>query len=155
MTQGFTVEFEFSGKTKVIIIIVVLLILTFRLISIGEVTDKSVLTVIKSEISTEWSRKNWPAVEEALTGGDFDGSGTDAEDFMTPDIVLHKVKASKPLLSISSSQDVIYEVNYSIEHSIGGVKREVKYFLFQHSLLGDPIYKWESSKIIYYINSIY
>ena len=90
-------------------------------------------------------------MQEALAEGDFEDLASRASDFLTSDVVIYKVKASKPLLTFSSKYEVVYKVKYAIKS--GGEKQEgVKYYLFDHSALANPYLKRESNKWVYYLN---
>lgn len=152
MNRTHTSEFKFSGKKGIAVLLAVFAFVGYRFTSLGDVKDPVVIKVIEQELVTEWRRDKLPSLQSALQAGKVEQAGQATSAVLDPGLVIHKVRASRPLFSFASKQEVVYEVKYSMQGTGGDFVKKTRYYLFKHSLLSKPQLKWDTSQFRFYMN---
>ena len=64
-------------------------------------------------------------------------------------IIIEQISRSEPLLSLSTSQDVIVRVYYRFPNE---TTTQIEYMRFNHSKIAGWVYQYDTSVIAYYLN---
>ena len=143
-------DFQLKGKFLVFGLIVAVFAVGARVMTLGESDDPGLLEATRAElvlrlgerISDDLSAIG--SVEEL----DTEAAGSLLERADSEGITVHSMTVSKPLLTFSTSEEVVVLVEYSLPQG----PREKEYWLFEHSLIAGWRYIYRTTAFSYYSN---
>jgi hypothetical protein len=113
----------------------------------GNSEDPELREAVQAELANRQGANTSAALDE-VDMDDPDAAIALAELTDPEGIEIHSLRISRPLLSFSSSEDVIVLVGYTLP----GQPRQEEYWRFTHSLVGGWRYRRESSATSFYLN---
>lgn len=133
-----------QGAAALAVIIVVVIV---RWATIGERDDEKLRAAVRGELMNELGGLTSEALTQ-LEEGDYEGALAVAQQADPAKIEIHATSVSKPLLSLSSSEDVVVRIDYSLPDRT----RHTKYWRFEHSLAAGWRFRRPSTAFSYYAN---
>lgn len=142
-------KMKLSGTQGVVALVLVIGYVGFSILSFGENRDPKLRAFIQRELQNEL------AGMLATASKSYDPEDlASAEEFIratdTSQITIHSIYTSKPLLSFSSSQQVVAKVEFTLPAT--GSKRQQKFFSLTYSLLTGWSGGIETTSTAYYTN---
>lgn len=136
-----------KGLAGVAIAVVALLLVGVRATTLGESDDERLRTVVKAELVTKMSGEASRALE-ALDATDPDALEAFLKTVDADAIQVHSTRVSKPLLSMSSDEEVIVLVDYTLP----GASRTSEYWRMRYSTISGWRHRGHATAIGYYLN---
>jgi len=144
-------NFEFSGWRAIAALVAVTAIFGARLVSFSDKTDDQVLMKnLEMQLMSEYYPTEVERMKAAVKAGDDET----VQSVLDAKVSIDSVEASSPPLNFSTPKKVVVKVVYSLNDSVGTVKQETVYYLYNHGLLlGNTwSYQYKTNKMHYYMN---
>lgn len=147
-------KIQLSGKTAVIAVVILVVILGIRLVSFSDKTgDRELTREIELLLMSEYYPDAVSEMQEAYDQGNMDELERLAGAVTRTKLVIESVKTSAPLLSFSSSTDVIVRVEYLLKDESKNSETKRQFYRFKHGAIGNSWqYRSDSNIVSYYLN---
>lgn len=143
-------DLEFSGWKAVAALLVVAAIFGARIVSFSDATDdQDLMADLEMQLMSEYYPTEVERMRTAIEAKDDDAIRSVLDAKMSID----SVQISSPPLDFSTPKKVVVKVTYSLNDSVGTVKKETVYFLYSHGTIGNTwSYQYKTNEIHYYLN---
>lgn len=145
-------EFAFNltgnkGLAGIAVSVIAVLFIGIRAMTLGESDDERLRAVVKAELVTKMSGDASHALEQLDTS---DAEAIDAflETVDAENIQIHSISVSRPLLSMSSNETVVVNVDYTLP----GGARTGEYWRMRYSVATGWRHVGRGTGLGYYLN---
>lgn len=142
-------EFHVGGKGTAMVFVLVIITMMLRVFSLSDSDDAQLQQKVRQQLWLSYATELGQEIEAARQSGNFDRINELLAKSSADAIAIEKVAVSEPLLSWSSSENVIIEVTYRLpDESVS----QTRYMRFNHSAAAGWNYRFNSNAFSYYTN---
>lgn len=143
-----------KGWYAALAVFVIIGLVVFRFLSFQDkIDDKNLMKLIETQIVSEYFPEEVARLQASVDSDDRDLMAQTVKSVTGARPVIESVKISAPLLSFSSSRDVVVKVVYSLSEGSDTRDRKTVYYLVRHGVIGNTWqHRYESNVLSYYLN---
>lgn len=145
---------KLSGWHVIIAAGVLIAVAAGRFMTLSDKTDdKNLMKSLETQLVSDYFPDDVERLKAAWESGDKDAVTEVANSVTTTKVKIESVQASYPLLSLSTSKDVVVKVTYSLLDESGPRGRKTNYYLYSHGAVGNTwSYRYETSSARFYLS---
>lgn len=146
-------QIKLKGWHAIVGIVLVIGIAGARFLTLRDVKDPVLMRKLKSEIMTDYFPNDVEKLKSAVKARDREATSKTVKSIATSKITIESAQVSAPLLSFSTSQEVVVKVIYSVDDASGNRDKGTKYYRFKRGAMTKSwSYQYETTALSYYLN---
>jgi hypothetical protein len=145
---------KLGGWHAIVAIVVLVVLVGIRFMTFQDkMNDKNLVDSLKTQIVSDYFPAETERLKEAVNSGDNNRISEVAESVTGAKPKIESAKISAPLLSFSTSEDVVVKVTYSLSEGSRTRDRKTLYLLYRHGAVGNTwSYQYKTTALRYYLN---